>query len=98
METPKNDFRYSLHLDNVDANDEHECLSHCKEKPDCTWFTFYPNSLNCQLLASCIYETNEFVNSLITGSTGGFFISVRHETNFFSGTMLPNYLKFYALV
>ena len=45
-------FRYSLLIDNRDCQDEFDCLEICKATPECNWFSFYPNSKNCQLLVS----------------------------------------------
>ena len=37
------------------------CRDRCNQNPNCTWYTFYPDFKNCDLLSSCSISPNNLV-------------------------------------
>ena len=43
----------------VGVSDPFECLSHCKDTPDCEWYTSNPGTASCTLYSTCAINVDD---------------------------------------
>ena len=60
---------YDLHLTSL-VTFQFECLDLCKAASTCAWFTFFPHSKVCELLATCEHLEDKICQDCISGQRG----------------------------
>ena len=58
---------YSQGLDILPSKDEFQCLDNCHQNANCTWFSFFPDSLACHLMSNCQSIADTFCPHCISG-------------------------------
>jgi hypothetical protein len=58
---------FSQGLDILSSKDEFQCLDNCHQNANCTWFSFFPDSLGCHLMSNCQSIVDDFCPNCISG-------------------------------